>query len=216
MFGVGIGETEDEFRAFGVPKAERGKRTDETIECLRLLWTGERVSYQGQYVTLDNVRIQSTPVQSPMPIYIGGRSDAALRRTARLADGWTGVWCSARRCREAREKITQWAREGRDPDQIRVGIQVWTCIKANKDEARTVIANEMSSFYGLDFRKFEHYVAHGSVDEVVEFIEPYVEAGVDHVNFIAIDDNPLDQIPKIAEVARKFGWLEPVGGVSRS
>ncbi len=208
IFGVGVGETEDEFRAFGVPLNERGRRTDETIECLRLLWTGERVSYQGKHLALDRVRIQLTPVQRPLPIYIGGRSDAALKRAAVRGDGYTAIWCSPRRLREAQEKIAAWAVEaGRPPESVRVGMQVWACVAADKAAARAVIANDMSMFYGISFDQFERYVAYGTADDVGAYLVPYVEAGIDHLNLVAIDPNPSEQIDKLAEVARRAGWL---------
>jgi probable F420-dependent oxidoreductase len=207
-FGVGVGETEEEFRAFGVPMTERGRRTDETIDCLRLLWSGERVSYQGTHLRLDAVRVQLTPVQSPLPIYIGGRSDIALRRAATRGDGYTAIWCSPRRLAEAKEKIAQWSIDaGRAADHVRVGMQVWACVAASREAARDVIARDMSQFYGIPFDRFERYVAYGTADDVAGFLGPYLETGIDHLNLVPIDPDPLEQIAKLAGVVRGLGQL---------
>ena len=208
VFGIGVGETKDEFRAFGVPMSERGRRTDETIDCLRLLWSGQRVSYQGTHVSLDEVRVQLTPVQSPLPIYIGGRSDIALRRAALRGEGYTAIWCSPRRLAEAKEKIATWAAEAhRAPDDVHVGMQVWACVADSKDAARDVIARDMSQFYGIPFERFERYAAYGTPDDVAQFLAPYIEAGIDHLNLVPIDPDPLGQITKLAGVVRSFGHL---------
>ena len=85
--GVGV-ELPREFDASGVPFKERGRRTDEAIKILRLLWTQDEVSYQGEFFKLDRVTIFPKPWQNPPPIWIGGKSEAAQKRTARLGDGW--------------------------------------------------------------------------------------------------------------------------------
>ena len=208
VFGIGVGETEDEFRAFGVPMNERGRRTDETIDCLRLLWSGERVSYQGRHISLDNVRLQLTPVQAPLPIYVGGRSDVALRRAAVRGDGYTAIWCSPRRLVEAQEKIAALATEaGRSPADVHVGMQVWACVAESREAGRDVIARDMSEFYGIPFDRFERYAAYGTADDVAEFLAPYLETGIDHLNLVPIDPDPLAQIAKLAGVARRLGQL---------
>src|SRR6266508_2810709 len=89
---VGIGvELPREFDASGVPFKERGRRTDEAIRVMRLLWTQDEVSYQGEFFKLDRVTIFPKPWQNPPPIWIGGKSEAAQKRTARLGDGWIPV-----------------------------------------------------------------------------------------------------------------------------
>jgi probable F420-dependent oxidoreductase len=85
--GVGV-ELPREFDASGVPFKERGRRTDEAIRVMRLLWTEDEVSYQGEFFKLDRVTVFPKPWQTPPPIWIGGKSEAAQKRTARLGDGW--------------------------------------------------------------------------------------------------------------------------------
>jgi probable F420-dependent oxidoreductase len=86
---VGIGaESPREFQAVGVPYPERGRRTDEAIRIMRLCWEEDAVTFAGEFWTLDRVAVLPKPVQRPFPLWIGGRSEAAMRRAGRLGDGW--------------------------------------------------------------------------------------------------------------------------------
>jgi probable F420-dependent oxidoreductase len=85
-FGIGVGWLEEEFAAAGIPFAGRGARTDEMVGVLRALWTGEPVSHHGEAFAFDDVIVRPA-VDHPMPLYVGGHTDVALRRAARL-DGW--------------------------------------------------------------------------------------------------------------------------------
>jgi probable F420-dependent oxidoreductase len=92
LLGVAGGWLREEFEMLGVPFAERGRRTDEYLKILRAVWTQDRVNYQGEWFRLDDAACFPKPVQRPHPpIWIGGASPAALRRVARLGDGWIAV-----------------------------------------------------------------------------------------------------------------------------
>ncbi len=89
ILGLGLAWREEEFRMFGVPMNERVRRTVETIEILRLAWTGERFSYQGKVFSFDQVRITPPPGQNDrIPIWLGGSAASAIRRAGRIADGY--------------------------------------------------------------------------------------------------------------------------------
>jgi probable F420-dependent oxidoreductase len=87
--GAGVGWMREEFEMQGVDFRTRGKRYDESIEVLRKLWTGEFVEHHGAHFDFPRLRMLPAPPK-PVPILIGGTSDAALRRAARLGDGWVG------------------------------------------------------------------------------------------------------------------------------
>ncbi len=90
LLGAGAGWMQEEFDVLGVDFRTRGKRFDECIDVLRKLWTGAMVEHHGDF--FDFPRVQMCPVpRQPIPIYIGGMSTAALRRAARLGDGWLGA-----------------------------------------------------------------------------------------------------------------------------
>jgi alkanesulfonate monooxygenase SsuD/methylene tetrahydromethanopterin reductase-like flavin-dependent oxidoreductase (luciferase family) len=118
----------------------------------------------------------------------GGRSDAALRRTGRYADGWTGIWVSLRRFTEAGEKIAEFAAEANRGDvTFPRGMQFWMGVDADRDAARKKVAASMEAFYRLPFASFEKYTPYGTPAEIAEFIAPYVEAGCEHLNFVVAD-----------------------------
>ena len=86
--GVAIGYKPDEFALYGVPLEKRGARFEEQVAIMKGLWTGERVSFQGAYYTVEG-RLEPAPVQKPHPpLWIGGWGDITLRRAATLADNW--------------------------------------------------------------------------------------------------------------------------------
>ena len=86
MLGVGSGWLEEEFDALGVPFAERGARFDETLAVLRAAWAGGELEGAGPHYPFARVLVTAEPVR--VPLILGGNTDRALRRTARLADGW--------------------------------------------------------------------------------------------------------------------------------
>lgn len=93
--GVGSGWSWEEYGALGVPFADRGRRFDEYIEAIRIAWTQDRATYQGQYVQFENVVLNPKPLTpGGPPIIIGGDSPAAMRRAARMGDGWYGWWAN--------------------------------------------------------------------------------------------------------------------------
>ena len=87
--GAGVGWMREEFDMQGVDFRTRGRRFDESIEVLRKCWSGEFVEHHGAHFDFPRVRMLPAPAK-PVPIWIGGTSDAALRRAARLGDGWVG------------------------------------------------------------------------------------------------------------------------------
>jgi alkanesulfonate monooxygenase SsuD/methylene tetrahydromethanopterin reductase-like flavin-dependent oxidoreductase (luciferase family) len=96
-FGVGLGgEDPAELRACGVDPRTRGRRMDESLTVLRRLLAGDAVTCRGEFFDLDDVRVLPAP-DPPVPIVVGGRSDAAVRRAGRLGDGWLGIWVSPQR-----------------------------------------------------------------------------------------------------------------------
>jgi probable F420-dependent oxidoreductase len=91
-FGIGASWLEEEWRATQLDFATRGRRVDEVIEVCKRLWTEETVTHHGEFFSFDEVVFEPKPAQQPRPpILVGGESKAALRRAARLGDGWLGM-----------------------------------------------------------------------------------------------------------------------------
>jgi alkanesulfonate monooxygenase SsuD/methylene tetrahydromethanopterin reductase-like flavin-dependent oxidoreductase (luciferase family) len=191
--GVG-GEDPHEFTSCGIDPRTRGARTNESLDILRRLWTDDHVSFSGRHFELDNVTLYPKPWEY-VPVFIGGRSDAALRRAGRFGDGYTGIWQSLNRFRQCREVIDEAAiAAGRDPATIELGMQFWTAIDDDRDVARANVAAGMESTYRVPFEQFERYTPFGSAKEVAEFVAPYVEAGARHVNLIPMQGWPEGNI----------------------
>lgn len=89
ILGVGIGWAQEEFQALGVPFKSRGAMTNEYLEAVKLLWTQDVASYEGKFASFKNVHTAPRPIRSPHPpIWVGGPSEAAMRRTVRYGDAW--------------------------------------------------------------------------------------------------------------------------------
>ena len=118
-FGVGLGWNPVEYEALGEDFKTRGARCEEQVDVLRKLWTAELVTYTGRWHKIVDAGINPLPVQRPIPIWFGGTDDRALRRLAKLGDGWFPLLGPDEKCRAMIETIRQYAREaGRDPDAI--------------------------------------------------------------------------------------------------
>jgi probable F420-dependent oxidoreductase len=112
---IGVGWSKDEFALLGQDFSTRGKRCDEMVEVMRLLWTGQYVEYHGKYYDFPRVEMNPPP-PAPIPIWVGGISEAALRRAAKLGDGWLTDLQSAADIVESIKKVRQYRLElGRDP-----------------------------------------------------------------------------------------------------
>jgi probable F420-dependent oxidoreductase len=91
IVGIGVGWSEEEYEALGVPYHERGARADEYLAAIRTIWTEDKPAYHGRYVSFQDVVAYPHPVQQPTPpIVVGGRALAVLRRTIEQANGWYG------------------------------------------------------------------------------------------------------------------------------
>jgi probable F420-dependent oxidoreductase len=89
-FGVGIGWSPEEFRWCGVPYEKRGKRVDEMIEVIQLVLGGGMVEHHGEFYDFDKLQMSPAPAR-PIPFYVGGHTEVALKRAARVGDGWTSA-----------------------------------------------------------------------------------------------------------------------------
>jgi probable F420-dependent oxidoreductase len=120
--GVGIGWNHVEFEALNESFRNRGRRVEEQIALLRRLWTEDLVDFDGKYHAIRQAGIQPLPVQRPIPIWMGGMSDPAMRRIARIADGWYPQQQAGERGQQAVGLMRQYVAEaGRDP--ARFGIE---------------------------------------------------------------------------------------------
>ncbi len=145
--GVGIGgEDRRELEICGVDPSSRGRRMDECLQIVRSLASGQAISSEGKFFSLQDALIVPAPSR-PVPLIVGGRSDAALRRAARFGDGWLGIWASPRRFASVMQEIAEQARgAGRDPGSFEHALNVWCGFGATRAAAREPLAAGMRSF----------------------------------------------------------------------
>jgi alkanesulfonate monooxygenase SsuD/methylene tetrahydromethanopterin reductase-like flavin-dependent oxidoreductase (luciferase family) len=203
VFGVGIGgDDPHEVELCGVDPKTRGKRMDECLTVLRGLLRGERVDFAGRFVAVENAVIRPAP-DPPIPILVGGRSDAALRRAATHGDGWIAIWTSAARFADSTARIRAFAEEaGRSVPEWRNSIVVWCGVDRDRDVARTAVAGAMKAVYKLDYEDFARWCPAGSPEEIAAFVAPYLDAGARDVSLVARGRTLHGTIAHAAEVRR--------------
>ena len=117
--GIGIGWNAVEYEALGANFKDRGARSEEQVQLMRRLWTEELVTFEGRWHKITDAGLNPLPVQRPIPVWFGGTDDRALRRLARLGDGWFPLLAPDEKCRAAIERVAAYAREARrNPREI--------------------------------------------------------------------------------------------------
>lgn len=201
--GVGIGgEDRHEIEVCGVDPATRGRRCNESLEVLRPLLAGEEVTFRGEFFDIEACSIRPVP-DPPVPVLVGGRSDAAIRRAGRYGDGWLGAWCSPKRFSEAiRECAAEAERFGRSNVAWRHKYQVWVGIGRDQDSARNAVKAAMEGFYRIPFEPFERYTPVGTPEEVADRLRAFVDVGVHHFDLMPCVPDGEDAIALAGEVKR--------------
>jgi probable F420-dependent oxidoreductase len=121
ILGAGAGWMEEEFNIIGESFKNRGKRVTEMVELMRQLWTGEMVDFQGDYYQVSHCKMHPRPVQQNIPVVWGGHSDAAIKRVARVGDGWHPTQISLEQLAAGLKKLRQYCEEyGRDPESLSI------------------------------------------------------------------------------------------------
>jgi len=202
-FGVGIGgEDPHELEICGVDPSTRGRRMDESLAILRDLTDGKPVNFDGQFFTLRDAQILPAP-EPAIPIVVGGRSDAAVRRAGRYGDGWLGIWVSPKRFGSVVTQIADHAADAdREPARFRHAINVWCGFGENRGAARASLSAGMQTFYQMPFEPFERYSPYGTPEEVADFLYPYIEAGCSAFNVIPCAGDHETGVAAVAEVRR--------------
>ena len=181
MLGVGVGgEYPKEFDACGIPVKQRGSRTDDSLEVLEKVWSGTNVSYQGRYTTLDDFTLKPMPIQKPRPpIWISGRKEVAMRRTARYGDGWLPYMYTPEQLADSIEKINQFGDEiGRDMSTFTPGLFIFTTVHEDRNKAIEMATATLSKQYAQDFSELVHkYAIAGNPDDCKARLDEYIDAG---------------------------------------
>ncbi len=201
VLGVGVGqESPAEYEAMGVRKKDRGKRLDEAINVMRRLWTEDSVTYESEFLKLTDASIGVRPKQANVPIWIGSRSEAGLRRTGRLGDGWLPTQLTPEEVAAGIARINDYAEEaGRKIEDDHFGLQ----ISSYMVESGSVPAY-VEERYLLRRRAdvpAERINLLGTPDQVMARLREYIDAGASKFVFNPAcgADEMLDQMRLQAE-----------------
>lgn len=187
--GIGVGgEFRDEWLAVGADHRKRGATTDRMIDELRRLWGPDSELHPKPH--------------NPLPIWIGGRSDAALRRAGRAGDGWMGIFLTPERFKSDLQTVHAEAeRNGRDPANIASSLYVWTCIEDTTAEARRLAETLLPAFYNVPFEKLDKYAVYGTPEDCAERFAEFASAGVDDFAVAPIvQDAPLEFLERLSGI----------------
>jgi probable F420-dependent oxidoreductase len=211
IFGVGVGgENPKEFEACGIPHTERGARVTEGIDVVRTLWRDSPASFKGRFTEFEGVSIDPKPVQTPAPpIWVGGRSDAALRRAGRQGDGWISYVVQPERYRQSLVKIEAAAAAAdRSLDGFANGHLTFITVGKDYESAARVWVERLSKRYAQDFGPLaKKYGIIGTPDQCADQLQRFIEAGCSYFVLDAICD-AADEARQIetfaAEIFPKF------------
>jgi len=179
-FGVGVGgEHPPEFEALGVPVRGRGKRTDEALQVVRALFSGEKTSFDGEFTQISGLALDPPPAQpGGPPIWVAGRSEAAQRRAGRYGDVWMPYMYTPEQLAKSRVTVADAAAAaGREPGAVGASLFVWVCVGEDGDAAREEITEVVSRTYDQDFSKLGHFLVAGTPEEVAARLHEYRDAG---------------------------------------
>jgi alkanesulfonate monooxygenase SsuD/methylene tetrahydromethanopterin reductase-like flavin-dependent oxidoreductase (luciferase family) len=211
VLGVGAGgEDRMEVVNAGVDPATRGRRLDESIRVLRLLASGERVDFDGDFLELRQALV--LPIPSPaIPIVVGGRSEAALGRAAMLGDGWLPMFVSPRRFRDSVERIDELATSAGRTLSISPTLSVWCGLDRDGDRARSLLAATLEHLYSRPYEDFRNLTCAGTPTEVAEALLLYIEAGCRDFSMLAVAESWESAVEHAAAVRHRL--IEVAGGL---
>lgn len=206
--GIGVGgEYPKEFEAVGVPVNERGARANEAIRVLRKLWTEDNVTFDGRFTKLEGVTLQPKPLQrGGPPLWIAGRSRAAIQRAGRLGDGYLPYLFSPDRYRDSLAQVRQAAEEAdRDPASIEPGLYQFICLADSYEEAKRIAAADLSRRYNQPFENIvDRYVVMGTAEDCARRLADFAEAGARHFLLVPITPGFGEFMPHVERYAAEI------------
>ena len=190
-FGIGSTFSAD-WRTTGTPTKRRGKRTDEGLEIISRPWKGEEVTLDGEFFQDDGVRISPLPAQAELPLWIGGSSDAAIRRTVKYGTGWQASFENPEQAGQTVAKIKQGMIDaGRDFEDDHFGTGINYRFGKWDDDVVVRAAKRFERVGGRDSRRS---FAIGGAAEVLEKIRAFADAGLPKLILRPLASNDEDTI----------------------
>ncbi len=210
VFGVG-GENAPEFRAIGADPKERGKRADEALELCRRLWSEERVTFRGEFYRYEEATISPRPIQQPLPLWIGGSSPAAVRRTVKLGTGWlAGIQTPAQVGPVVAAIRKAGAEAGRPIPDDHFGASFVYRLGPVDDDVAAKAFTARARAAGADFDP-KAYFALGSADTVLARIAAYRDVGISKFVLIPLANGDAELLEQTRRLAAEVlpvahGW----------
>jgi probable F420-dependent oxidoreductase len=195
VLGVGVGgEHVKEFEASGVPRRERGARTDEGLTILRKLLSEPEVDYEGRFWQLRGISMKLRPKRPP-PIWVGGRVEATFRRVVARGDAWFPGFVTPEGYADGLRRIFALCHEtGRDPETIERGLYLFVSVDRDSARARRQAEEFLSRNYNMPFAPFERYLVAGRPRDCIEAVRRHMQAGARHVTVRFATVEPLPQL----------------------
>jgi probable F420-dependent oxidoreductase len=188
ILGLGAGWMHDEFATLGFDFQKRGRIMDEQIRLLRVLWTGESAKFEGRFFRFNEIAFEPTAAQRGGPhVWIGGSSDAALRRVSSLGDGWHPVGLSPKELSEGKKKLDSILNQGR---KVTITVRVPVAISSSGTTSYSLSSGEQA------------YMIGGTRETVVQEIEAFKRSGLDHL-VCYFGNEPYDKIASQATLFAK-------------
>ena len=187
VLGVGIGTHRGEYEAAGISYEHRGRRLDEGIRELRDAWSSAE----------NGERYRQLPSAGSVPVWVGGSSQAALRRAAHLADGWIPLFVPPDEYASSLGLLTKESeRVGRDPAEITRAIVVFVSVGGPDAIERGL--GWMSTLYSIAPKAFARHLVAGDSRAVARSLLQFTEAGAEHIAVFVTADEPLGQFEELA------------------
>ena len=205
---VGIGgDYPSELPACGVSMKERGIRANEGIQIIKNYWRGESFSFDGKIFQLEDVNMLPGPYQEGgPPLWVCGRSDAALKRAAKYGDGWQPYMFTADQLSEARNKIFDFAGDiDRElPEDFAFTTFIYVSMHDDVEEARNRAIEQLSYRFGLPFEKIvDKYCMYGPDEKIIEELAAYLKAGTNRM-IVAMVMPPEERIEYVERFAQNI------------
>ncbi len=206
VLGVGVGSHPGEYEQAGLDYRTRGHQLDAGIGELRRSWASGHGVTVGDTSGRATDRYRQLPSPPAIPIWVGGSSEAALRRAATLADGWMPLFLRPPEYREALERL---AKEidgaGRPPDAVTPSIVLFVSIDDDPALGTSRGTGWMSSLYGIPAKAFERHIVSGTAAEVADVIAQFRASGAEHVATYVTADQPLEQFERLIAALASVG-----------
>lgn len=204
-----------EYNNMGITSKDRARRMEENIDILRKLWSEDKVSFQGEFYTLEEAFVEPRPVQNPPPIWVTSNPtnprvgsqkphiiERAMRRVARMGDGWMTTGTTPEDFANLRGQIVGYAPEyGRNFEELPACLYYNINVNEDKEAAYQESKRYLDQYYSTDFKRdyLENWVAHGSPEQCSEQIQGFIDAGATDITLRLTSGDQKAQFKRCVE-----------------